>query len=139
MREVMLITHLLGLTMGLGSSFAFLFLGIAGSKMEKAAGQKFTMNTFAMSRMGHIGLTLLVLSGGYLMTPFWPILSSSPLLIAKLILVLVLLVTVSLLSVYAKRAKKGETDANLKKIAFLGKVSLLSGISIVVLAVLIFR
>jgi uncharacterized membrane protein len=139
MREAMLITHFLGLVMGLGSSFAFMFLGRAGSKMEKGEGQKFTLNTFAMSRMGHIGLTLLVLSGGYLMTPFWPILSSSPLLIAKLILVFVLLVTVSLLSVYAKRAKKGETEANLKKIASLGKVSLLSGISIVVLAVLIFR
>ncbi len=139
MREAMLITHFLGLTMGLGSSFAFMFLGIASSKMEKGEGQKFTLNTFAMSRMGHIGLTLLVLSGGYLMTPFWPILSSSPLLIAKLILVLVLIATVSLLSVYAKRAKKGETDANLKKIASLGKVSLLSGISIVLLAVLIFR
>ncbi len=139
MREAMLITHFLGLTMGLGSSFAFIFLGIASSKMEKGEGQKFTLNTFAMSRMGHIGLTLLVLSGGYLMTPFWPILSSSALLIAKLILVLVLIVTVSLLSVYAKRAKKGETDANLKKIASLGKVSLLSGIIIVVLAVLMFR
>jgi uncharacterized membrane protein len=139
MREAMLITHLLGLTMGLGSSFAFMFLGIAGSKMEKAARQKFTMNTFAMSRMGHIGLTLSILSGFYLMTPYWKVLGSQPLLIAKLILVLVLVITVSLLSVYAKRAKKGETDANLKKIASLGKVSLLSGLSIVVLAVLIFQ
>jgi uncharacterized membrane protein len=139
MREAMLITHLLGLTMGLGSSFAFMFLGRAGSKMEKAAGQKFTMNTFAMSRMGHIGLTLSIFSGFYLMTPYWKVLGSQPLLIAKLILVLVLVITVSLLSVYAKRAKKGETDANLKKIASLGKVSLLSGLSIVVLAVLIFK
>jgi uncharacterized membrane protein len=139
MREAMLIIHLLGLTMGLGSSFAFMFLGIAGSKMEKAARQKFTMNTFAMSRMGHIGLTLSILSGFYLMTPYWKVLGSQPLLIAKLILVLVLVITVSLLSVYAKRAKKGETDANLKKIASLGKISLLSGLSIVVLAVLIFQ
>ncbi len=139
MREAMLITHFLGLAMGLGSSFAFLFLGIAGSKMEKGEVQKFTLNTLAMSRMGHIGLALLVLSGAYLMTPFWPILSSSPLLIAKLILVLVLLVTVSLMSVYGKRAKKGETETNLKKIASLGKISLLSGIGIVALAVLVFR
>ncbi len=139
MREVMLITHFLGLAMGLGSSFAFFFLGIAGSKMEKEEGQKFALNTFAISRMGHIGLALLILSGGYLMTPYWVILGSQPLLIAKLLLVLVLVFTVSLLSVYTKRAKKGDTEANLRKIASLGKVSLLSAIAIVTLAVLIFR
>ena len=135
----MLITHFLGLAMGLGSSFAFFFLGIAGSKMEKEEGQKFALNTFAMSRMGHIGLALLILSGGYLMTPYWVLLGSRPLLIAKLLLVLVLVFTVSLQSVYAKRAKRGETAANLKKIALLGKVTLLSTIAIVTLAVLIFR
>ena len=89
--------------------------------------------------MGHIGLTLLIISGGYLMTPHWAVLGSRPLLIAKLLLVLVLVFTVSLLSVYAKRAKKGDTEANLRKIASLGKVSLLSTIAIVTLAVLIFR
>ena len=139
MREVMLIVHFLGLAMGLGSSFAFMFLGIAGSKMEKNEGQKFTLNTFAISRMGHIGLALLILSGGYLMTPYWVVLGSQPILIAKLLLVLVLVFTVSLISVYAKRAKKGETEANLRKIAMLGKVSLLSTIAIVTLAVLIFH
>jgi len=139
MREAMLITHFLGLTMGLGSSFGFMFLGMAGSKMGKEEGQKFTLNTFAMSRMGHIGLGLLIFSGLYLMTPYWKILGSQPLLIAKLTLVFVLVVTVSLLSVYANRAKKGEPEANLKKIASLGKLALVSGLSIVVLAVLIFR
>ena len=139
MREVMLITHFLGLAMGLGSSFAFFFLGIAGSKMKKEEGQKFTLNTFAISRMGHIGLALLILSGGYLMTPYWVVLGSQSLLIAKLLLVLLLVLTVSLISVYAKRAKRGETEANLRKIALLGKISLLSAIAIVTLAVLIFR
>ena len=135
----MLITHFLGLAMGLGSSFAFFFLGIAGSKMKKEEGQKFALNTFAMSRMGHIGLALLILSGGYLMTPYWVLLGSRPLLMAKLFLVLVLVLTVTLITVYAKRAKRGETAANLKKIALLGKVSLLSAIAIVTMAVLIFR
>jgi len=139
MRVAMLIVHFLGLTMGLGSSFAFMFLGIAGSKMEKEEGKKFALNTFAISRMGHIGLAMLIFSGLYLMTPFWGSLASLPMLIAKLILVLVLTITVIFLSIYSNRAKKGETEANLKKIAALGKVSLLSGIIIVLLAVLIFR
>ena len=135
----MLIVHFLGLAMGLGASFAFMFLGIAGSKMDKEEGKKLALNTFAIGRMGRIGLAMLIISGLYLITPFWGSLSAMPMLIAKLILVLVLTITVILLSFYSKRAKKGDTDANLKKIANLGKVSLLSGITIVLLAVLIFQ
>ena len=103
MREAMLIVHLLGLVMGLGNSFAFMFLGIAGSKMEKEEGKTFALNT-------------------------------RPLLITKLILVLVLTVSIIVTSVYAKRAKKGNTELYLKKIATLGKVALLTGIGIVLLA-----
>ncbi|MEA3461694.1 MAG: hypothetical protein U9R49_07435 [Bacteroidota bacterium] len=139
MREAMLIVHFLGLAMGLGTSFAFMFLGIAGSKMEKEEGKKFALNTFAIGRMGHIGLVMLICSGLYLMTPFWGALSAMPMLIVKLILVLVLTISVIILNVYSKRAKRGETDSNLKKIANLGKVSLLLGIAIVLLAVLIFH
>ena len=139
MRTAMLIVHFLGLAMGLGSSFAFFFLGIAGSKMEKEESKKFALNTFAINYMGHIGLTLLIVSGFYLITPFWGALSAMPMLIAKLALVLILTLTVVILSIYTRRAKNGDTEAQLKKIENLGKVSLLSGIAIVVLAVLIFR
>ena len=139
MRVAMLIVHFLGLAMGLGASFAFMFLGIAGSKMKKEEAKKFALNTFAMGPMGHIGLAMLIISGLYLMTPFWGALASLPLLIAKLILVLVLTITVVLLSIYTKRAKRGDTEANLKRIANLGKVSILSGFAIVFLGVLIFR
>lgn len=135
----MLMIHFLGLAMGLGTSFAFMFLGIARSKMDKEEGKKFALNTFALATMGHIGLGLLIVSGFYLITPFWGSLASMPLLIAKLVLVLTLTISVSLASVYTRRAKKGDTHASLKKIASLGKVALLSGIAIVVLAVLIFR
>ena len=135
----MLIIHFLGLALGLGTSFAFMFLGIAGSKMSKEEGQKFTLNTFALSTMGHIGLAMLIFSGLYLMTPFWGTLASQALLIAKLILVMVLTLTVILLSRYNKLAMKGDAETNLKKIASLGRVSLLCGIVIVLLAVLIFR
>ena len=138
MREVMLIVHLLGLVMGVGTSFAFMFLGIAGSKMEKDERIKFALNSFSLGRMGQIGLTMLIISGLYLMTPFWKILPNQPLLIAKLILVLTLLITISISAVATNRAKKGHT-ANLKKIMILGRVALLTGMSIVVLAVLIFK
>lgn len=129
MRDVMLIVHFLGLAMGLGTSFAFFFLGIAKSKMDSSI----------LSTMGHIGLSMLIISGLYLMTPFWGALSAMPMLIAKLLLVLVLTISVIVATVYSKRAKKGDTETNLKKVAFVGKVALLSGLLIVILAVLIFH
>ena len=139
MRTAMLIVHFLGLAMVLGSSFAFLFLGIARSKMEKEEGKKFALNTFAMSSMGHIGLTLSIVSGFYLITPFWGALAAMPMLVAKLALVLTLTITVIILSVYSRRAKNGEAGAHLKTIENLGKLTLLTGIAIAVLAVLIFQ
>jgi uncharacterized membrane protein len=139
MREVMLIIHFLGLAMGLGTCFAFLFLGIAGSKMEKEAGKKFKLDTSSLIRMGHIGLGLSIISGLYLMTPFWESFTSRPLLIAKLAFVVVLTISLSLISVYARRARRGETEANLRKIANQVKVAFISGIFIVTLAVLVFR
>ena len=139
MRLAMLIIHFLGLAMALGTSFAFFFLGVAGSKMEKEERQRFTFDTFALSRMSHIGLTLLILSGLYMMTPYWKTLGERPLLIAKLSMVLVLIISISVMSVYSSRAKKGEPEANLKKIANLGKVSLITGMIIVMLAVLNFH
>ena len=60
-------------------------------------------------------------------------------LMAKLLLVLVLTIGVILANVYSRQAKRGDTESHLKKIASVGKVTLLSGIGIVLLAVLIFR
>ena len=135
----MLITHFLGLAMGLGTSFAFLFLGIRGAKLEKEERRMFTLNTSVPGTMGHIGLTMLILSGLYLITPFWKTLNARPPLIVKLILVLVLTGTIVLLSIYTSRAKKGGSASNLRKISILGKVSLVTAICIVLLAVFSFH
>jgi uncharacterized membrane protein SirB2 len=135
----MLMIHFLGLVMGLGTSFALLFLGRAGSKMEKEEGRKFMRNVGVLSRMGHIGLTMLILSGLYLITPYWKTLNARPFLIAKLILVLLLTGSVAMIGIYSNRAKRGDAASNQKKIAFLGKMALFLGIGIVVLAVLNFR
>ena len=139
MKDVMLIVHFLGLAMGIGTSFAFMFLGMASSKMEAKEAQKFTLNTFALSKMGHIGLVLLVLSGGYLMTPYWKSLASSPLLAAKLTLVILLGALIGIISSTAKKAKQGDADVYLKRIKTLGRLSMLTGLAIVVLAVLNFH
>lgn len=135
----MLIVHFIGLAMGLGTSFAFMFLGIAASRMEKTESEKFRLNSFAISRMGHIGLTLLIISGGYLMTPYWKSLSSSPVLITKLVLVLVLAALIGIISSKARKAKKGDAEIHLKKIEPLGKIAMITALTIVVLAVYAFH
>jgi uncharacterized membrane protein len=139
MKDILLIVHFIGLAMGLGTSLAFMFLGIASSKMEEKKAQEFTLNTFALSRMGQIGLTLLFISGIFLMGPYWETLSNAPLLIAKLVLVIILGALIGIISATAKKAKKGDTAIHLKKIEPLGKISLLTALAIVVLAVLIFH
>lgn len=135
----MLIVHFIGLAMGLGTSIGFMILGMASAKMEKAEGQKFMLNAFSLSKMGHIGLVLLFLSGGYLMTPYWSTLEHSPTLIAKLVLFVVLGGLIGMISSKAKKAKKGDAEKHMASIRPLGTVSLLVALTIVTLAVLTFH
>jgi uncharacterized membrane protein len=144
MREAMLMVHFLGLALGLGTSFAFMFLGRAAAKLEAADRIKFQLNSFAVSAMGQIGLVLLVLSGAYLMTANggnrWSTLMDTPLLLVKLILVLVLAALIGIISSWAKKAAKSDDpESILMKIRPLGMLSLLCGLAILVLAVLQFK
>ena len=139
MRELMLIIHFLGLAMGLGTSFGYMFLGMAASKMEKEKAREFSINSLALSKMGYIGITLLIITGFYLITPYWSMLTDFPFLIVKLGLVLVLVVLIILLSTAAKKAKQGDFERQTKKIQILGKLSLLTAVIIVVMAVLTFH
>lgn len=134
MRSILLVFHFIGLAMGLGTSLAFMFLGIASAKMEAAEAKKFMLNTFSLSRMGHIGLTLLILTGLFLMAPYWANLTQSPLLITKLVLVLVLGVLIGINTSFAKKVKQGEA-AYLSRLQIFGRLSLLTTLAIVVLAV----
>ncbi len=139
MRDIMLIIHFIGLAMGIGTSFAFMFLGIAAAKLAPEDRLKFALQTFSVSRMGHIGLTLLILSGGYLMTPYWRSLSNVPLLIAKLVLVVILAILIGIISVNMRKALAGNAEAHLKKIGTLGRLTMIVGLAIVILAVCVFH
>lgn len=135
----MLIIHFVGLALGLGTSFANLFLGIASAGMEANDARKFRLGTLALGRMGYIGLALLIISGIYLIIPYWQVLPSIPLLIAKLVLVIVLVVVVAMINSAGARAKAGDADAQFKKIKPLGKIALVVALLIVVLAVSVFH
>lgn len=134
----MLIIHFTGLAMGLGTSFANMFLGMASDKMEPEEAKKFRLNAMALSRMGHIGITLLILSGFYLMMPYWSVLPEMPLLILKLILVTLLVVLIVIITRIGNKVKKGDFSqaAMMPK---LGKFTLITAMLIVIVAVLIFH
>ena len=138
MHSIMLIVHFIGLAMGIGTSFSQMFLGMASSKMEKAEAEKFQVKTLALTKMGVIGLVLLVVSGGYLMTPHWKTLSATPLLMAKLALVVLLIILIVRLVSLGKKATADNSGEALKKMEKIGKGTLPLGIVIVILAVLVF-
>lgn len=135
----MLILHFIGLTLGLGNGFAHLFLGMARGKMSEKDSISFALKTFAVNKMGYIGLFLLVLSGGYLMTPYWDTLMQNTTLLLKLVLVLVLILLIVMMNGLAKIAVKENGGPALKKIENAGKITLPLGVIIVVLAVLSFH
>ncbi|MCB9282727.1 MAG: hypothetical protein H6563_01525 [Lewinellaceae bacterium] len=139
MREIILIIHFIGLAMGLGTSLAYMFLGIASSKMAETDALKFQLNLLALSRMGQVGLTLLVVSGLWLMSPHWGLLASSPLLIVKLLLVSVLAVLIFLIHAEGQKAKKGDARIHFQKTAIYGRLALFTALTIVVIAVLFFK
>lgn len=138
-RDIMLIIHFIGLAMGVGTSFAFMFLGIAASKLPEAERVSFTIKTLFIGRMGHIGLGLSILTGLHLMTPYWKTLPNMPLLIAKLALVLILGALIGMIASNARKAKSGNAESHLSKIKVLGQFSFLTGLTIVILAVLSFH
>lgn len=135
----MLVLHFIGLAMGIGTSIAFIFLGVAASKMEPEEAVKFQGNTFILSRMGHIGITLLILTGGYLMTPFWSGLADRPALVAKLAMVVVLVAMIIFISVTAKKAKATGDPKLVRRLKSMGPIALLVSLSIVVLATMTFH
>lgn len=140
MRETLLIIHFLGLVMGLGTSFGFMFLGFISAKLPAEEGRKFSVNALGLSRMGHIGLTLLLISGFGLMTPHWVNLSHSHFLIIKFIFVALLIVFIGIITITAGRIKKGKASlSDIKRMKPLGQASIITGILIIVFAVLNFQ
>ena len=139
MRDFMLFAHFIGLAMAVGTGFANLFLGAAASKLEPAERGKFMSNTMILTRMGHTGLGLLLLSGFYLITPYWKVLGEMPLLIAKLCMVGLQVILVSVLTVLARKAQRQGNPAALMKLKPIGILVFFVGLTIVVSAILSFH
>lgn len=139
MKETALIIHFIGLILGIGSGFAQMFLGIASSKLSDQEKNTSTILSNGLGKMSNVGLILLVLSGGYMMTPYWGELSSLPLLITKLLLVVILIILVIIMNIYGKKLLESRDEKAIRILKLLGKISLPLGLLIIILAVLVFN
>src|SRR5690606_17558356 len=63
MYELFLILHFLGLALGVGTSFAFMTLGLATKDLNAEERTRFMLRASLLSKNGSIGLTLLIVSG----------------------------------------------------------------------------
>jgi len=139
MREIMLILHFIGLVMGLGTSFAHAFLSIATAKMSVGDAITFRLHSLVLSKMGNIGIILLVISGLYLITPYWRVLPSMPLLMFKLALVAILIILILMINIRSKKAWNHQPEIELQKMEKIGKLTLFIGLAIVIIAVKVFH
>jgi hypothetical protein len=139
MKETMFVFHLLGLILSMGAGLVSFFLKPAIKKLEPEERVKFVLKLRILGKMGVVGLTFLVLSGGYLMTPYWKVLSERPAIIAKLSLVLVLIVLTIIMDLKWKGALKNNGGPDLMALPKLGMIALPVGIMILILAVISFH
>ena len=112
---------------------------LAAAEMEPAERGPFMSKTMVLVRMGQIGLGLLLISGFYMITPYWGSLMEMPLLMAKLGLVLAIAILVTVISLRVKKSQKEGNPALLMTIKPLGMANFFIAITVVILAVLIFH
>jgi uncharacterized membrane protein len=139
MRVAMLIIHFIGIALGVGAGFASLFIGSANKNLSAQERPAFMLRLRSLGYMGLTGLILLIISGGYLATPYWIALESMPFFIAKLCLVVVLLTLAIIMDRHWRKAIKQGGGPNLAAIPKLGKLAFPIGILIIILAVLQFK
>ncbi|OFY56575.1 MAG: hypothetical protein A2X22_10730 [Bacteroidetes bacterium GWF2_49_14] len=139
MHELLLIIHITGIAMGIGVSFAHMVLGISRSKMTPEEAGKDALRSLSLGILGDLGITFLIVSGLFLMGPYWGALFQMPLLQIKLGLVIVLVILLIMLKIHIRKAVKNPGGSGLKIIQKIGQFTLPLGLTILTLAVVIFK
>jgi hypothetical protein len=142
MQDFFLIIHFIGLAMGVGTSFAMMRLGIATKDLAPAERGQFFRRALAVAKNGSIGLGLLIASGLCMLftrgvgTVFA---SGGVAFHIKLTLVLILCGLLGFSQVKLKRFRENDDGAALAAAAKLGPIMLVTGLGIVICAVLAFH
>lgn len=141
MHKVLLITHFIGLALGLGTGFAMFTLGLAARDMTPADRGAFMRRAMVLAKNGSIGLLLLILSG------VWLVFSQGAaevlawgggLFHVKLTLVVILMGTFGYMQMLIRQAQGSDGAAAMARLPLVSRIMLLLNIAIVVTAVLAF-
>jgi len=138
MRNPMLIIHILSVVTFVGAALSAFVLNKVANKLNTTEKINIKSALLSLNYLGKTGLTLLIITGGYLMTPYWSALGAMPLLAAKLTIVVVLLIVLVLLSIKSKKAKKDPSEHTFVAVSKLNLLNLVLGLVVVTLAVLVF-
>lgn len=139
MKSIMLIFHFLGLAVSLGSIITFLVMRRTCSKVTSHESDYLLQNVRRILRLNHIGLGVMFLTGGYLMTPFWASFGQMPFMHIKFTAFLFWYGTLIALSIYTKKAQKSQLKLCNPRIGFLSFISLVFGLIAVTMATLQFH
>lgn len=142
MRDLLLFLHFVGLGLGLGTSFAFMRLGIATKDMPMSERVPFYLRALALGKNGSIGFALLILSGLGLMFVNGTkatFAAGGGFFHAKLTLVVILAGVFGYMQSLQARVKRENGGPALAKLPKLGPLGLGLTLAIVLLAVLAFH
>lgn len=139
MRISMLILHFLGLALSMGSMITFLVMRRSCSKVTSSESEHLLNNTKSVLKLSHIGLGIMFITGGALMTPYWSALAQMPLLHIKFTIFVLWYATLIALSVYIRKARRSELKLCNPRIGFLSYISILFGLLAISMAVLQFQ
>jgi len=142
MFDLLLALHFIGLALGVGTSFAFMNLGIANKDLPLPDRAAFFLKTFALSKNGSIGLVLLIISGVGMMFVKGPsvvMALGGGMFQAKLVLVVALIGFVGYMQTLMRKARLENGGPVMEKIPKVGRFGLLLGVAIIILAVLAFH
>ncbi len=139
MKSFMLVLHFFGLVLSLGSMVTFLLMRRSCSKVSSSEAEFLLMSVKKFLRLSHIGLGIMFLTGGYLMTPYWKVLGTMPLLHIKFTVFLLWYFTLIALTVFTRRAMKSQIRLWDPRIGFLSLMSVTFGVIAVSMAVLQFQ
>ncbi|NOR86114.1 MAG: hypothetical protein GQ527_00755 [Bacteroidales bacterium] len=139
MKDVMIISHVLGSVLSIGSIAFFLVIRKNLYKIADGGSGDVYAIISKFQRMTHIGMGIMILSGGYLMTPYWSAFGSMHMLHVKVMAVLLWLMTIILLSVILRKAKAGKGKKCDERLLRMNYASLFFGVIVIIVAVLSFH
>lgn len=139
MKDVLLLLHFFGVIIGTGAGFAVFVIGYLAPAFPATARREVLIKLFPLRYVSYVGLLLLILSGGMLITPYWPEHEKLAWFGTKMVFVAVI-AAASLFGMFQMhRAHKSPDNNAFKMLSYAGKVSFVSSLIVVTCAVFTFH